>query len=306
MPTNKKIYDCVVIGGGPAALSAAIYLARQKMDFALIASQAGGQVIFSEEVGNYLGFRTISGAALIKNFTNHLTDYKIILIEGETVKRVSRNGKSFIVRTENDAYYCRTVLVATGEKYRELNVPGEKKYFGKGVTYCATCDAPLFSGKDVVVVGGGNSAMESALLLAKHARSVAILTINDALKGEKLLIERINRDRSIRVIAGAKTIGIFGDKFVRSLRYEQDGRPYDIPMQGIFVEIGLVPAADFIDFVKKNKKGEIVINKYNAASVPGIWAAGDVTDVTVKQIAVSVGEGAKAAVQIIGYIQKNG
>jgi alkyl hydroperoxide reductase subunit AhpF len=197
------------------------------------------------------------------------------------------------------------VLVVTGEKHRELGVPGEKEFYGRGVTYCATCDAPLFKDKDVIVVGGGNSAMESALFLEKYATKVVILTINDALKGDGTLMKKIESSKKISVLPNVKTTKILGDAFVTGMEYEtKDGEKKVMKTQGVFIEIGLIPVSDFIDMVKKNKWNEIEVDMNNRTSVPGIWAAGDVTTVTEKQIAVAVGEGSKAALRIIKYLQQ--
>jgi len=301
------MYDCIVIGGGPAGLAATIYFARQKLKLLVITKEVGGQTLLSSDVENYLGFHLIDGLHLVENFKAHLKDYEkdFELKEGERVTSVEKMKGGFSVVTDKGTYETKTILVATGEKHRELGVPGEKEFYGRGVTYCATCDAPLFKDKEVIVVGGGNSAMESSLFLEKYATKIVILTINDALKGDGVLMKKVQASEKISVLANAKTTKVLGDAFVTGMEYEtKEGEKKVMKAQGVFIEIGLVPVSDFIDVVKKSKQGEIEVNIKNETSVPGIWAAGDVTTVTEKQIAVAVGEGSKASLGIIKHLQQ--
>lgn len=251
------MYEAMIIGGGPAGLAAAIYFARQKLTFIVVADTIGGQAAWSSDVENYLGFHLVDGMHLVEKFREHLNDYKnsFVLWEGQRIAELVAVEGGFRAKTEKgDACDARTVLIATGEKHRELGVPGEKAFYGRGVTYCATCDAPMYAGKDVVVVGGGNSAMEAALLLEKYAKSVSILLVNDALKGDEMYKRRVLSSKMIRVIPNAKTTRIFGDTFVNGLEYEPQGGAREIlDVQGVFIEIGLVPASDFISIVKKRQ-----------------------------------------------------
>jgi NADH-dependent peroxiredoxin subunit F len=308
--------DVIIIGGGPAGLAAAIYLARQKVKFLMLTDTVGGQTLMSSDVENYLGFHLIDGPGLVNAFRAHLEDYKgaFELHEGEPVAKVEKMQNGFKVTTGKGVYEAKAVLVATGEKYRELNVPGEKEFYGKGVTYCATCDAPIFAGRDVVVVGGGNSAMDAALFLEKYASHVTIVTINASLQGDAVMKRKCETSKKISILSPVKTTRILGDAFVTGIEVQEvesnthaaakAGKMSVIPVQGVFVEIGLVPVSQFIDFVEKDKSGQIIVNTKNETSVPGVWAAGDVTDVTEKQIAVSVGEGSKASLEIIKWLQK--
>ncbi|MCW1892347.1 MAG: FAD-dependent oxidoreductase [Candidatus Uhrbacteria bacterium] len=302
------MYDAMIIGGGPAGLAAAIYFARQKLQFIVIADVIGGQAAWSSDVENYLGFHLIDGMHLVERFREHLNDYKdsFTLKETQRATELTAIDGGFRLKTEKgDTFDARMALIATGEKHRELGAPGEKAFYGRGVTYCATCDAPMYAGKDTIVVGGGNSAMEAALLLEKYAKSVTIVLVNDALKGDEMYKQRILASKMIRVIPNAKTTKIFGDTFVNGVEYElPDGKRQILDVQGVFIEIGLVPASDFVSIVKKDKWNEILVNERNETSVPGIWAAGDVTNITEKQIAVAVGEGSKAALQMIKWLQK--
>lgn len=301
--------DVIVIGGGPAALAAAVYLARQKISFAMFASELGGMALWSSDVENYLGFHLLDGVALIKRFQDHLSDYKdaFALHDQESVTALEKIDNGFRVTTDKGVHEARTILIATGEKPRHLDIPGEKAFYGKGLTYCANCDAPLFGGKNVTVVGGGNSAMDAALFLEKYASHVTLVTVNAALMGDKVMKQRCETSPKMTIIANTKTVGVKGDAFVSHIELEgADGVRQTLPTQGIFIEVGLVPSSQFLGtFVEKNKWGEVVIDKHNQTSVPGVWAAGDVTDVTEKQIAVAVGEGSKAALQIIKWLATN-
>lgn len=301
------MYDVIVIGGGPAGLAASIYFARQKFHFALFAGMLGGQTLLSSEIDNYLGFQLIDGASLVKKFREHLMEYaeEIELHEGENVDRVEKANAHFRVTTKKGSYEARTVFIATGEEHRKLNVPGEKEFYGKGVTYCATCDAPLFRGKEVAVVGGGNSAMESALLLTKYATRVHIINLNASLMGDAVVMKRVLSNSLITVHSETKTTKILGDAFVTGLEYEKKGMLDVLQVQGVFIEIGLIPVSGFIDIVRKDKWGQIEVDGRNQTSVEGIWAAGDVTNVTEKQIAVAVGEGSKASLEIIKWLQQH-
>ncbi|MFA5129414.1 MAG: FAD-dependent oxidoreductase [Patescibacteria group bacterium] len=302
-------YDSVIIGGGPAGMAAAVYFARQKMKFALISENIGGQALMSADVENYLGFHLMDGVALIEKFKEHLNDYKkdFDLIEGERVTALSVINGGFSVKTSKDRIIeTRTVLITTGEKHRELGVPGEKAFYGRGVTYCATCDAPLYGGKDVAIVGGGNSAMQAVLFLEKYAKSMTVFTVNEGLTGDAIMLKKIQQSEKVRVIGKSKITKILGDAFVSGLEYEdRDGKKQLLETQGVFIEIGLVAECDFTQLLKKNKKGEIEVTIHNETNIPGIWSAGDVTNVTEKQIAVAVGEGSKASLNIIQWLQQH-
>lgn len=300
------MYDIIIIGGGPAGLAAAVYFARQKLSFALLSGLTGGQTLWSSDVENYLGFHLLNGIALAERFKKHLEDYRdaFTFREGEFVQTVEKIAGGFRVTTDQSSYEARTLLIATGTKHRELGVPGEKEYAGKGVTYCATCDAPLFRDKIVHIVGGGNSAMDAALFAAKYASHVTVVTLNDALKGDDVLRSKVANHEKIKTIVSTKTTRIVGETLVTGIGLVgTDGAERIEKTDGVFIEIGLIPVADFITFVGKDRSGQIIVDKANATDVEGVWAAGDVTDVTEKQIAVAVGEGSKAALSIIRYLQ---
>lgn len=300
------MYDAIVIGAGPAGLAAAVYLARQKLKFLIVTGDVGGKTLWSSDVENYLGFHMLDGIELVKKFREHLDDYKdmVEMKEGELVQSVDHLEYGFRVTTQKGAYDTRTVLIVTGEENRKLNVPGEKEYTGKGVTYCAACDVPLFKDKIVHVIGGGNSATDAALFLEKYAAHITIVSLNPELSGDAIMIKKCLSSPKITVVGGTKTTKFVGEQFIQSIGLiGPDGVEREEPTQGVFIEVGLVPVSQFIDSVAKNRTGEIIVDKRNATSVPGIYAAGDVTDVTEKQISVAVGEGSKAALELIKYLQ---
>jgi thioredoxin reductase len=214
--------DVIIIGGGPAGLAAAIYLARQKVKFLMLTDTVGGQTLMSSDVENYLGFHLIDGPGLVNAFRKHLDDYQgaFELHEGEPVIKVVKTANGFSVATGKGHYEAKAILVATGEKYRELKVPGEKEYYGKGVTYCATCDAPIFAGREVAVVGGGNSAMDAALFLEKYASRITIISINTSLQGDAVMKRKCETSKEITVMPSTKTTRIIGEAMVTGIEVE--------------------------------------------------------------------------------------
>jgi len=303
------MYNLIIIGAGPAGLAAAVYAARQKINFCIISKDIGGQTVWSSDVENYLGFHLVSGSQLVERFQEHIKDYKIELKE-EGVKQIKKKNSSFIVVGDNGNYETKTILIASGKKPRLLGMTGEDKYRGKGVTYCATCDAPLFNGKTVAVVGGGNAALDAALLLEKYCPKIYLITINPEMKGEKSMIEKVKKSKKIEIIANAKTTEILGNKFVKKIKIDAKGNMKELGVEGVFIEIGSIPSLDFDRLTEKNKWNEIIIHDdkknyiSNLTSVPGIFAAGDCTDVPEKQIIVAAGEGVKAVLGVFKYLGK--
>ncbi|MBI2143855.1 FAD-dependent oxidoreductase [Candidatus Woesearchaeota archaeon] len=303
------MYDLVIVGGGPAALAAAVYAARQKISFLMVAENIGGQTAISADIENYLGFPATNGAELSGFFEKHIKKYGVDAKEGEKVVELQQKSRSFVVKTTAAAYETRTILVASGKKPRKLNVQGEDRLSGKGVTYCATCDAPVFSGKDVAVIGGGNSAMDAALLAEKYSSKVYIININPELRGDEIMLESIGKSSRIAVFNSAATTEILGEKALSGVKFRQgSGSEKTIGVQGVFVEIGYVPSIDFDKLTEKNRWNEIIIHEdkerfmTNLTSVQGIFAAGDVTDVPEKQALVAAGEGVKAVLSVFKYL----
>jgi len=302
------LYDLIIIGGGPAGMTAAIYAARQKIKFMIISMDVGGQMGWSSKVENYPGVPDKSGIALVERFQKHMQDYKI-KIKQEEILKLEKNKNICVVRTKKNFYESKAVIIAAGKKPRKLNVPGEDKFTGLGVNYCAVCDAPLFKDKICAVVGGGNSGMDAALFLSKYAKKVYILEYLPKLGGDNFLREKVLNEKKITVITGANMKEIIGNKIVEKIKYEKEGNENELPIDGVFVEIGLISQYDFTD-VQKNKWGEIMIfrstisHEENMTDIPGIFAAGDCTDIPSKQIIVAAGEGAKAALASFNYINR--
>ncbi len=299
------MYDLIIIGAGPAGITAAVYAARKKMDFLVLTGDIGGQAAWSGDIENYTGYQFISGPELAQKFEEHMRKYDIPVKEKEEVIEVSKLGKNILVRTLKGEYQSKTVIIASGKRSRELGVPGEKEFKNKGLTYCATCDGPLFAGKDVAIIGGGNSALDAALQLIKIARKVFIINNALSLGGDLIMRQKVESAGNVVIKNNSQISAVLGDKFVEKIRLISLAKEEEISVQGIFVEIGLMPNSGFIKDVEKNPYGEIKINSYNETSIPGIFAAGDVTDVAQKQIIIAAGEGSKASLGAFNYISRN-
>ena len=295
--------DLIIIGGGPAGITAAVYAARKMMDFAVITRDIGGQAAWSGDIENYTGYQFISGPDLAQKFREHLSQYKFALVEGFGVTGVAKVGEFFKITTDDaKEYSARTLIVASGKRPRTLNVPGEEAYKNHGLTYCATCDAPLFAGKDVAVVGGGNSALDAVLQLIKIVPKIYLINIAGKLTGDPVMQAKVAAASKVELLNQTKVVEVFGDKFVKGIKVESGGQPRTIPLEGVLVEAGLTPNSEFIDLAKKNQIGEVVINCAAETSVPGLFAAGDVTDVPEKQIIIAAGEGSKAALSAFRFL----
>jgi len=303
MSKPSCVYEVIMVGAGPAGITAAIYAARKKMDLVVLATSIGGQVVLTSEIENYTGFQYISGEELSAKFREHLEKFRFELIM-EEAQKVEREGDSFRVKTDNDTYLGKTVIIATGRTPRELKVPGEAEFKNRGVTYCATCDAPFFEGLDVAVVGGGNSGLEAVVQLTKIAKSIRLIEVGPQLKADPVLVERVGASGKVEILTRTRIIEIVGDRAVTGIRAQRDGKEMLLPVQGVFVEIGSSPNSGMVDFVEKNSWGEIVVNCRCETSVPGLFAAGDVTDVPEKQIVVAAGEGCKAALSAFKYLSQ--
>lgn len=306
------IYDVIIIGAGPAGMSAAIYTARQELKTLILSKDIGGQTATSWEIENYLGFHLISGTELTAKFQEHLKDFKEVKFKvGIEVNFLEKQNKIFLIKTkDNQKFTAKTIIIASGKVPQQLIVPGEKEFRGKGVTYCATCDAPLFKNKIVAVIGGGDSALEAAYQLTKIAKKIYLLNRNPKFKEEvdKILLDNVSQAKNVKIIYNSSITTILGDKFVRGLEFQdlKSKKKKKLEIQGIFIEIGSVPAVDFCkNLIKLNQGDEIIIDKHNMTTVPGIFAAGDVTNVVEKQIAIAVGEGAKAAIGAAAYLSRH-
>ncbi|MCM8770718.1 MAG: FAD-dependent oxidoreductase [Candidatus Omnitrophica bacterium] len=299
------IYDLIIIGAGPAGITASVYAARKKLNFLLITRDIGGQAILSGEVENYTGYQFISGPELVQKFEEHMRKFNIELKEGEEAVEVKKLEDKIAVQTNKDIYEARTVIIASGKRSRELNVAGEKEFKNRGLTYCATCDAPLFQGKDIAVIGGGNSALDAVLQLIKIAKKVYIINNTPALSGDAVMLDKVKDSKIVSVYNNAKVAQIIGDKLVKAIKIKKEEKEEILFVEGVFVEIGLIPNAEFVKDVEKNQFGEIKINCYNETNIAGIFAAGDVTDVPAKQIIIAAGEGAKASLSAFRYLMQH-
>ncbi|QQG45142.1 MAG: FAD-dependent oxidoreductase [Candidatus Sungiibacteriota bacterium] len=313
------LYDIVVIGGGPAGTAAAVYAARKKLKTLLITESFGGQSIVSDDIQNWIGEKHISGFDLAKKLEEHVRAYPDMVdvkvpekvLEVKTSRCI--NGTrvcDFSIKTEQgNVYEGKTVILAAGARRRKLGVPGEEKLNGKGVAYCSTCDAPLFSGKKVAVIGGGNAGLEAAQDLFSYASEVYLFHRGEALKGDPVEQEEIKKNPKLReIILNAETLEILGDKFVTGLKYKnlKTGEEKTLEVDGVFVEIGSVPNSEIVkDLVELDQWGQVKIDaKHASTSQPGIFAAGDITDDPYKQNNISAGDAVKAALAAYAYLQK--
>ena len=301
------MYDMMIIGGGPAGLSASVYAARKQLKTLLISLDIGGQINTTMGIENYLGYQFIEGPDLIERFNSQVSKYPIEQKIGLRVAKLERIKGGFQAVTEDGEKYRSKVVVFTGgKKPRKLNVPGEAEFTGKGVSYCAICDGPVFSGQRVAVVGGGNSALEAVLDLVKIAEHVDMVSLT-RLTGDKVLIDQLKDAKNLDIYLEYQTERIEGHDFVtgmviKDLKSQKRKR---LNVSGIFIEIGLVPNSEPLkDLIELNKWGEVPISCSGKTKVPGLYAAGDVTDVPEKQIVIAAGEGAKAALQAHHYLQR--
>jgi alkyl hydroperoxide reductase subunit AhpF len=269
----------------------------------VLTTNIGGQVTYVSQVENYTGFQYITGEELAAKFYEHLKYYGFD-VKLEEVKQIEPGNDLFNVKTAYANYLSKTVIVATGRRPRELNVPGEREFKNRGVTYCATCDAPLFEGMDVAVVGGGNAGLEAVLQLMKIASKIYLIEIMPHLKADPILVEKATASEKVEVWTKTKVLEIIGEKTVNEIRVQRNGEVKVLPVQGVFVEIGSIPNSEIVDFVEKNQWGEIIVNCACETSFPGLFAAGDVTNVPEKQIIIAAGEGCKAALSAFRYLSR--
>jgi len=302
----QDIYDTIIIGAGAAGVTAGIYTSRKKLKTLLITKDFVGQVGKAGTIENYPGFDEINGLALLDSFRKQLEKFEVEIKEGEEVKEIQKN-ENFEVRTGPEkVYFSKTIIIASGKDPRPLEVPGEKEFIGKGVSYCVTCDGPLFKGKNVAVIGGGNSGFRAAFELAKICPKVYIFEFKSKPNADETAQERIRQLKNVEIIADIAVKEIKGKNFVESIVYENriSKRIEEIKINGIFVEVGYVPATSFVkNLVELNGRDEIKIDRNCATSAPGIFAAGDITDGKYKQIIIAAGEGAKAGLSAYEYIQ---
>jgi len=304
-----NLYDLVIIGGSAAGASAGVYAARRGLKFLVIAKDLGGEVALSGEVENWLGIQHTTGIELAQQFSAHLKSYNPDILDGTLVNLIKRDESGMFKITTDDKHEinAKSVIIATGAHSKLLGVEGEKKYRLRGVSYCTVCDGPLYAGKRTVTIGGGNSALESALMLADIASEVTVINKNTIFKGEKSLIEKISKNPKIKIIYSVLTTGFLGDGTkATNVKYkDSDGQEHEISMDGAFVHIGQIPNSQMIPpECEKNPFGYIMTNLDGSTSCPGLFAAGDVTNVAHKQIIIAAGMGAIAALSAVQYLNR--
>ncbi len=305
---NKEPYDVLIIGGGPAGGSAAIYTARKGIRTGIVADRFGGQVQETLGIENFIGTQYIEGPKLAATLEEHVKNYDVDIMKLQRAKGITK--KDLIeVELENGAILkSKTVILSTGARWRNVGVPGEMEYKNKGVAYCPHCDGPLYKGKDVAVIGGGNSGIEAAIDLAGIVRHVTVLEYMPELKADQVLQQRLYSLPNVTVLKNVETKKITGEDKVNGITYKDrdTGIEGHVELQGVFVQIGLVPNTEWLgDTVERNRMGEIVIDGHNGTNIPGVFAAGDCTNSPYKQIVISMGSGANAALSAFDYIIRN-
>ncbi len=299
------MYDLIIIGGGPAGITAGIYATRKKIKTLIISKDFIGQVGESGAIENWPGEKSILGAELITKFKEHLDSYGVETRE-ETVVSVGKE-ENFTVKTEDNLFYSRAVIFASGRKQKLLGIPGEKEFVGKGVVYCATCDAPLFQGKKIIVVGGGNAGFETAIEMKNYTEDVSLFEFNSSFSADEFLQEKA-KEKGVKLVNNIKVESVEGEKFVEKVRCRDvvTGEEKDFQVEGLFIQIGSVPITDSVKgLAELNERGDVVIDpRNNQTKTEGLFAAGDVTDVKDKQIVIATGEGAKAALSAYEYLRK--
>jgi len=301
------MYELMIIGGGPAGLAASVYAARKRLKALLVSDDIGGQVNKTLGVENYLGYQFIEGPELIDKFQSQVSQHPIDQKIGYKVSRLEKIEGGFeAITEEGEKYQSRVVVFAVGKRPRKLNVTGEAELAGRGVTYCAICDGPVFSGQRVAVVGGGNSALEAALDMVKIAEHVDLVSLTP-LTGDAILIDKLGKAENLGIFTEYQVEKIEGQDFVQGMLIKdlKGGESKSLDVTGIFIEIGLVPNSEAVKgLIELNKRGEVPINGSCETAIPGLYAAGDVSNVPEKQIVVAAGEGAKAVLQAHRYLQR--
>ncbi len=302
------MYDVIIIGAGPAGLTAAIYTSRAKLRTLIIEKMIpGGQVTTTHLVENYPGFiEPINGFVLMNNFQKQAQNFGAEIITSKEVNSIEKNDSIFIVKTPDKQFTSKTILIATGAKFKSLGIPGEEKFKGRGVSYCATCDGAFFKDKEVAVIGGGNSALEEALFLTKFVKKVYLIHRRHQFRADKIFQDRVKENEKIETILNYVPVSINGENEVESITIEERDTKErkELKVDGVFFFIGLSPNSEFIkNFVETDENGYIIVNENFETNVKGCFAAGDVIKKKVRQIATAVGDGAAAGVNIKDFLE---
>jgi NADH-dependent peroxiredoxin subunit F len=305
---NKEPFDVLVVGGGPAGASAAIYAARKGIRTGIVADRFGGQILDTATIENFISVNRTDGPKLAANLEEHVKDYNVDVMNLQRAKRLEKKDLIEIELENGAVLKSKSVILSTGARWRDIGVPGEAEFRNKGVAYCPHCDGPLFEGKEIAVVGGGNSGIEAAIDLAGIVKHVTVLEFASELKADAVLQDRLNSLPNVTVLKNVQTKEITGTDSVNGVTYidRETNEEHHIELAGIFIQIGLVPNTDWLgDSVERNKFGEIVADKRGATNVPGVFAAGDCSDSAHKQIIISMGSGATAALSAFDYLVRN-
>ena len=300
------VYDTLVIGAGPAGLNAALYAKRKGLQVGVLAERIGGQVLDTSMVENWLGVNKISGEGLMKTYEDHVKEYDVPITGGVRVERVTNGDVKEVHAGNGTTYQARTLILATGTLPRKLGVPGEAEYAGRGVSYCAICDGSFYAGLDVVVAGGGNAAVGAAIDLARIAKSVRLVQ-RSTLRADRVLLDRLTAQPNVEILLKTRVLEIQGEDMVTGIRVQnaETGEETLLAADGIFIEIGhTARTACMKDLLALDAHGEVIVSEQGETSVPGIFAAGDVTTVPYKQIIIAAAEGAKAALRVNEYINR--
>ena len=302
------MYDTIIIGQGPAGITAAIYAARREMKTLIIGKEPGGQIIWAGEIENYPGFTSISNFELISRFNEHALASGVEIKNAEVKNIEKRNDGSFLLTTERETFESKTVIIAMGLSPRRLAVPGEIELSGKGVSYCANCDGPLYKGKTVAVVGSGNSAFDAAEVLSKIASKVYLIIRSATFKAFDSLVEEVKGRDNIEIITSAQTKEIKGENKVEALIYQNEsGGEITLPLDGVFIEVGRIASTDLVDsLADRDERAQIIVDKKYSTRTPGLFAAGDVVAGEFKQITIAMGQATEAALYAYQYIQGAG
>ncbi|WP_199615480.1 alkyl hydroperoxide reductase subunit F [Paenibacillus alkalitolerans] len=306
--TNKDPYDVLIVGGGPAGASAAIYAARKGIRTGIVAERFGGQVMDTLGIENFISVKYTEGPKLVASLEEHVKQYGVDVMKLQRAKRLEKKDLIEVELESGAVLKSKTVIISTGARWRNVGVPGEIEFKNKGVAYCPHCDGPLFTGKDVAVIGGGNSGVEAAIDLAGIVKHVTVLEFMPELKADAVLQKRLYSLPNVTVLKNVQTKEITGTDKVDGITCvdRETGSEHHIELQGVFVQIGLVPNTDWLaDTVERTRFGEIVVDSHGATSIPGVFAAGDCTNSPYKQIVISMGSGATAALGAFDYLIRN-
>jgi alkyl hydroperoxide reductase subunit F len=305
-PDKNTVYDILILGGGPASMSAAVYAARKMVNVAIITLDFGGLMNETSEIENYLGYQNINAKDLVSRFEEHVKSFDIPINLGVSIVEVKKKDDIFIVLMEDGTSFSgHTVVYATGERHRQLLISGEKEFIGKGVSYCSTCDAPLFKNKKVIIAGGGNSAFTTAFDLLRVNADVVLVNFVSGWQAEETLKQRVLKFEKIKLFDFYEILRIEGKDKIETIviRDRKTEEEKSLQTDGIFIEIGLLPNSEPVkNLVELNKQGEVIVDSFCKTNIPGLFAAGDVTSIPYKQIIISAGEGAKAALAAYDYL----